>query len=146
MALVDPLLGNNGQPQIAAVQDADWWTKLGKYMPTGTFFVFQAVAPFITNNGNCGAGLEWHKIVTGVVLLVLAAVCMFLAFTDSIVVDNTLYYGVATSSSMRILYPKRTPPPALGDLTPYKISELSCRTPVWLVIVSKRWLASYLTK
>lgn len=23
----------------AAVPDADWWTKLGKYMPTGAFMV-----------------------------------------------------------------------------------------------------------
>ena len=113
-----------GQPllpgHIAALNDADWWTKLGKYMPTGTFMVFQAIAPIITNNGNCSA--EWHKIVTGIVLVALAAACMFLAFTDSVVEDSVLYYGLATSSGMRVLYPPGSHP--LGNLGSYKLSEL----------------------
>lgn len=90
------------------------------------FQVFQAIAPFITDNGQCGSGLEWHKIVTGIVLGVLAAVCMFLAFTDSVVQNKTLYYGVATRTGMAVLWPRQNPPPHLGDLTSYKLSELPC--------------------
>lgn len=68
---------------------------LAQLLPTGTVLAYEALSPTFTNHGNCNIA---NKVLTGVMILVLAIICIFFSFTDSIVGDRDgkLYYGVAT--------------------------------------------------
>ncbi|XP_048534008.1 protein DMP10-like [Triticum urartu] len=70
-------------------------SNLAQLLPTGTVLAYEALSPTFTNHGNCNIA---NKVLTGVMILVLAIMCVFFSFTDSIVGshDGKLYYGVAT--------------------------------------------------
>jgi hypothetical protein len=72
--------------------------RLSNVLPTGTFLVFQALAPLATNNGNCGVT---EKVLTGIALVVLSALCFVSCFTDSHREPNrVLYPGFVTSRGL----------------------------------------------
>ncbi|CAM6010708.1 unnamed protein product [Sphagnum balticum] len=72
----------------------DILTHLSNVLPTGTFLVFQVLAPLATNNGDCH---KTEKVVTSVALVILSALCFFTCYTDSYKSDHgTLYYGLVT--------------------------------------------------
>ncbi|CAM6012105.1 unnamed protein product [Sphagnum balticum] len=76
----------------------DLLTQLSNVLPTGTFLVFQMLAPLATNNGDCGVT---EKVVTSITLFVLSALCCFTCFTDSYKAENgVLYYGLVTSTGL----------------------------------------------
>jgi hypothetical protein len=73
---------------------ADILTHLSNVLPTGTFLVFQVLAPLATNNGDCH---KTEKVVTSAALVILSALCFFTCYTDSYKTDHgTLYYGLVT--------------------------------------------------
>ncbi|CAK9232591.1 unnamed protein product [Sphagnum jensenii] len=77
---------------------ADILTHLSNVLPTGTFLVFQALAPLATNNGDCH---KTEKVVTSAALVILSALCFFTCYTDSYRTDHgTLYYGLVTSCGL----------------------------------------------
>jgi len=82
----------------ASKVSTDVLTQLQNVLPTGTFLVFQVLAPLATNNGDCH---RVEKVVTGITLFILSAVCCFTCFTDSYKAENgTLYYGIVTSTGL----------------------------------------------
>jgi hypothetical protein len=72
--------------------------KLSNVLPTGTFLVFQALAPLTTNNGHCGV---FQKVLTGSMLFVLSLLCVLSCFTDSHIHNNTLYPGLVARDGLR---------------------------------------------
>uniref|UniRef100_A0A8R7UZ87 Uncharacterized protein n=1 Tax=Triticum urartu TaxID=4572 RepID=A0A8R7UZ87_TRIUA len=68
---------------------------LAQLLPTGTVLAYQALSPSFTNHGKCETSNQW---LTGVLVVVLAMLCLFFSFTDSVVGrrDGKLYYGFAT--------------------------------------------------
>ncbi|KAM3223710.1 hypothetical protein ACQJBY_057213 [Aegilops geniculata] len=86
-------------PLLPAVPAPKWVmpsvANLAQLLPTGTVLAYEALSPTFTNHGNCNIA---NKVLTGVMILVLAIMCVFFSFTDSIVGsrDGKLYYGVAT--------------------------------------------------
>jgi hypothetical protein len=77
---------------------ADILTHLSNVLPTGTFLVFQVLAPLATNNGDCH---KTEKVVTSAALVILSALCFFTCYTDSYKTDHgTLYYGLVTSCGL----------------------------------------------
>ncbi len=73
---------------------SDLLTQLSNVLPTGTFLVFQVLAPLATNNGDCSVT---EKVVTSITLFVLSSLCCVTCFTDSYKVENgVLYYGLVT--------------------------------------------------
>jgi ABC-type multidrug transport system fused ATPase/permease subunit len=73
---------------------ADILTHLSNVLPTGTFLVFQVLAPLATNNGDCH---KTEKVVTGAALVILSALCFFTCYTDSYKTEHgALYYGLVT--------------------------------------------------
>lgn len=77
----------------------DILTQLANVLPTGTFMLFQLIAPLATNNGHCG---KTEKIVTGVLLAVFAVIIVVSCFTDSVKVPSTgkVYYGLVTTKGL----------------------------------------------
>jgi hypothetical protein len=72
--------------------------KLSNVLPTGTFLAFQALAPLATNNGDCGVT---EKVLTGISLGVLGALCFISCFTDSYRDANrVLHPGFVTSRGL----------------------------------------------
>ncbi|KAH9556849.1 hypothetical protein CY35_07G052500 [Sphagnum magellanicum] len=85
---------------------ADILTHLSNVLPTGTFLVFQVLAPLATNNGDCH---NTEKVVTSAALVILSALCFFTCYTDSYKTDHgTLYYGLVTSRGLWNLNFKHT--------------------------------------
>jgi ABC-type multidrug transport system fused ATPase/permease subunit len=77
---------------------ADILTHLSNVLPTGTFLVFQVLAPLATNNGDCH---KTEKVVTSAALVILSALCFFTCYTDSYkTAHGTLYYGLVTSRGL----------------------------------------------
>jgi ABC-type multidrug transport system fused ATPase/permease subunit len=77
---------------------ADILTHLSNVLPTGTFLVFQVLAPLATNNGDCH---KTEKVVTGAAVVILSALCFFTCYTDSYKTEHgTLYYGLVTSRGL----------------------------------------------
>jgi hypothetical protein len=74
--------------------------KLSNVLPTGTYLVFQALAPLATNNGHCGVS---EKAVTSVMLFVLSLLCGLSCFTDSHIDPTTkkLYPGLVARGGLR---------------------------------------------
>jgi hypothetical protein len=73
----------------------DVLAKLSNVLPTGTFLVFQVLAPSATNNGDCGVT---EKVVTSILLFFFSALCCVSCFTDSYRDENrVLHLGVVTS-------------------------------------------------
>lgn len=77
---------------------SDILTNLSHLLPTGTFFVFQALAPIFTNNGECRTP---EKIVTGILLTFFFSLCFVLSFVDSVTTEHgKVYYGVVTPKGL----------------------------------------------
>ncbi|KAG0631299.1 hypothetical protein M758_1G241700 [Ceratodon purpureus] len=72
----------------------DVLTQLSNVLPTGTFLVFQVLAPLSTNNGKCG---RVEVVLTAFTLTLLCALCVASCFTDSYKAENgVVYYGFVT--------------------------------------------------
>jgi hypothetical protein len=72
----------------------DILTQLSNVLPTGTFLVFQILAPLATNNGKCGKA---EVALTALTLILLCALCVTSCFTDSYKAENGIvYYGFVT--------------------------------------------------
>ncbi|KAG8051901.1 hypothetical protein GUJ93_ZPchr0001g29943 [Zizania palustris] len=73
---------------------------LAQLLPTGTVLAYQALAPSFTNHGDCNAANRW---LSGVLVTILAAFCVFFSFTDSVVgKDGKIYYGLATRRGLDV--------------------------------------------
>ncbi|KAL2621210.1 hypothetical protein R1flu_001415 [Riccia fluitans] len=76
----------------------DMLSNVMNLLPTGTYLMFQILAPLTTNDGLCG-GTE--KVLTSFTLCIFACFCALLSFTDSYVAeDGRLYYGVVTTKGL----------------------------------------------
>ncbi|CAK9861432.1 unnamed protein product [Sphagnum jensenii] len=72
--------------------------QLSNVLPTGTFAVFQVLAPSATNNGDCGVR---EKVLTSIMLFVLSALCCVSCFTDSYIDANgVLHPGFVNKSGL----------------------------------------------
>ncbi|XP_066342349.1 protein DMP3-like [Miscanthus floridulus] len=69
-------------------------------LPAGAVLAFQALAATFTNQGNCYHSNMW--LTVGLVT-VLSATCIFSSFTDSLVYQGKVYYGVAIHGRLNIL-------------------------------------------
>jgi hypothetical protein len=69
-------------------------------LPSGAVLAFQALAASFTNQGNCLKSNYW--LTVGLVT-VLSASCIFSSFTDSLIYDGRVYYGVATPGRLNII-------------------------------------------
>ncbi|XP_066334617.1 protein DMP3-like [Miscanthus floridulus] len=69
-------------------------------LPAGAVLAFQALAATFTNQGNCYHSNMW--LTVGLVT-VLSATCIFFSFTDSLVFQGKVYYGVAIPGRLNIL-------------------------------------------
>uniref|UniRef100_N1QX57 Uncharacterized protein n=1 Tax=Aegilops tauschii TaxID=37682 RepID=N1QX57_AEGTA len=68
---------------------------LAQLLPTGTVLTYQALSPSFTNHGKCETSSS-NQWLTAALVAVLAAVCIFFSFTDSVIGhhDGKLYYVV----------------------------------------------------
>jgi len=67
---------------------------LANLLPTGTLLAFQILTPVFTNNGACDSVT---RILTLVLLILLAISCFLACFTDTInASDGRIYHGIAT--------------------------------------------------
>ncbi|KAE8814247.1 hypothetical protein D1007_08303 [Hordeum vulgare] len=78
---------------------------LAQLLPTGSVMAYQILAPSFSNQGKCYPSNWW--ITLGLVV-VLAASCMFFAFTDSIVHNGKVYYGLAMYRRLNIFNISKT--------------------------------------
>ncbi|KAF7105473.1 hypothetical protein CFC21_106282 [Triticum aestivum] len=72
---------------------------LAQLLPTGSVMAYQMLAPSFSNQGKCYPSNWW--ITLGLVV-VLAASCIFFAFTDSVVHNGKVYYGLAIYGRLNI--------------------------------------------
>ncbi|KAJ3669258.1 hypothetical protein LUZ60_011208 [Juncus effusus] len=84
-----------------------------KLLPSGTVFMYQFVDPLLTNCGNCSS---LNKFLTGALLILCGLSCSFSTFTDSIVENNKVYYGLATRKGMWLFAGSTS-----TDLSKYKL-------------------------
>lgn len=68
---------------------------LANLLPTGTLLAFQILTPVFTNNGACDSVT---RILTLVLLILLAISCFLACFTDTVnnASDGRIYHGIAT--------------------------------------------------
>lgn len=78
---------------------------LAQLLPTGSVMAYQMLAPSFSNQGKCYPSNWW--ITLGLVV-VLAASCVFFAFTDSIVHNGKVYYGLAMYRRLNIFNLSKT--------------------------------------
>ncbi|KAI4986428.1 hypothetical protein ZWY2020_019069 [Hordeum vulgare] len=78
---------------------------LVQLLPTGSVMAYQMLAPSFSNQGKCYPSNWW--ITLGLVVL-LASSCIFFAFTDSIVHNGKVYYGLATFKRLNIFNINKT--------------------------------------
>ncbi|CAM6091208.1 unnamed protein product [Calypogeia fissa] len=77
---------------------SDILTNLSHLLPTGTFLVFQSLAPLFTNNGECGIT---EKVVTGILLFLFFVLCFGMSFVDSVTTETgKVYYGIVTPNGL----------------------------------------------
>lgn len=97
-------------------------TKLAKFMPTGTFLTFQALVPVIMGGSGTCANVA-AKILTAIVLATFSLLCFLLSFTDSVKIDNVLYYYIVYPWGFNFL--GGNPPPNIpGVATPVKFGSV----------------------
>ncbi|KAJ3703858.1 hypothetical protein LUZ61_007563 [Rhynchospora tenuis] len=84
-----------------------------KLLPSGTVFVFEFLSPLLTNYGNCTA---LDKYLTGALIILCGFFCCISSFTDSIVENNKVYYGLATKNGMWLFSGSTS-----TDLSKYKL-------------------------
>lgn len=72
--------------------------RLNVLLPSATVLAFTIFAPLLTNDGKCSPFNRW---LTGILLAICAASCIFFNFTDSFqTATGRLHYGVATFSGI----------------------------------------------
>ncbi|KAM5561353.1 protein DMP10-like [Rosa sericea] len=78
---------------------------LANLLPTGTILAFETLIPSFSNNGACHPA---NKGLSSSIILICALICFFSSFTDSFIdsTDGKFYYGIATSTGIRILNPR----------------------------------------
>ncbi|RLN12157.1 hypothetical protein C2845_PM09G10780 [Panicum miliaceum] len=72
---------------------------LAKLLPSGAVLVFQTLSASFTNQGSCNTANKW---LSALLVGFLTAACIFLTFTDSIIHDNRIYYGVALPGRLKV--------------------------------------------
>ncbi|KAF7105465.1 hypothetical protein CFC21_106274 [Triticum aestivum] len=99
-----------GTSNVAVKQEAEGKTcvtqkvlsvsaNLVQLLPTGSVMAYQMLAPSFSNQGNCYPSNWW--ITLGLVIA-LATSCVFFAFTDSVVHNGKVYYGIATYEGLNV--------------------------------------------
>ncbi|PIA39363.1 hypothetical protein AQUCO_02600073v1 [Aquilegia coerulea] len=90
---------------------------LVKLLPSGTFFLFIALNPAFTNNGECRTG---NKYLTAIFLSLCVFASCFSWFTDSYIDKNgKVQYGIVTRKG---LYPLTDSDSSAVNLSAYKRS------------------------
>ncbi|KAG0466306.1 hypothetical protein HPP92_017886 [Vanilla planifolia] len=88
-----------------------------KLLPSGTVFLFQFLAPLLSNDGRCPSAA--NKWLLATLLTACGLSCCFSSFTDSYVADDgRVYYGIATR---RGLWSFSDPAAASRDLSAYRL-------------------------
>lgn len=72
---------------------------LANLLPTGTVLAFQALIPSLSNNGKCD---QVNKYFIAAAIAVFTMVCLLSSFTDSVSVDEKVYYGMATPKGLYV--------------------------------------------
>ncbi|XP_015875829.1 protein DMP3-like [Ziziphus jujuba] len=105
--------------QRAISQTLNSTANLANLLPTGTLLAFQLLTPTFTSNGVCDSAT---RLMTSILLILLALSCFLASFTDSVKAsDGRVYYGFATSRGLWLF---DSPDPAasgLPDLTKFKV-------------------------
>lgn len=122
----------------------DILSQLSNVLPTGTFLIFQILAPLATNNGKCGHG---EVVLTSFTLVLLCVLCCLSGFTDTYKAENgVVYYGFVTTQGLwnpnfrhahidncsGSYYTGKTSPhpnPILGQLLAFSCSKSHCLNP-----------------
>lgn len=99
-------------------------------LPTGSVIVFQALCSSVTNQGECRHPSNWWLSITLVILLTLS--CIFFSFTDSVVLDGKLYYGVALPGRLFVFNLSRQERKQLTNRHGDKLKELHLQTDDYL--------------
>ncbi|CAN6201761.1 unnamed protein product [Urochloa humidicola] len=84
---------------IAAEKVLSVSANLAKLLPSGAVLVYQTLSASFTNQGSCNTANKW---LSALLVSFLSAACIFLTFTDSIVHDKKIYYGVALPRRLKI--------------------------------------------
>ncbi|PAN24427.1 hypothetical protein PAHAL_4G220300 [Panicum hallii] len=84
---------------VAAEKVLSVSANLAKLLPSGAVLVFQTLSASFTNQGTCYTTNKW---LSALLVGFLTAACIFLTFTDSIVHDNRIYYGVALPGRLKV--------------------------------------------
>ncbi|XP_050882595.1 protein DMP3 [Lathyrus oleraceus] len=94
---------------------------LAKLLPSGTLLAFQILIPVFTKNGACDSVT---RILTLVLLLLLAFSCILACFTDTVTSSDgrRIYHGIATFKGLWLFDYSPVVGETLPDLTQYKIS------------------------
>jgi len=83
--------------------------ELAKHLPTGAVLVFQVLSPVFTNGGKCD---DVNRVMTAWLVVLCAAGCFFLCFTDSFHdAKGTVRYVVATRRGLWVIDGTPPPPP-----------------------------------
>jgi len=97
---------------------------LANLLPTGTLLAFQILTPIFTNNGACDSVT---RILTLVLLILLAISCFLACFTDTInASDGRIYHGIATFKGLWLFdySPVMDSTIILPELSKYKIRPI----------------------
>ncbi|CAK8530137.1 unnamed protein product [Lathyrus sativus] len=95
---------------------------LAKLLPTGTLLALQILIPVFTNKGACDSVT---RILTLVLLILLAFSCILACFTDTVKsLDGRIYHGIATFKGLWLFDYSPVDGKKLPDLTEYKISTI----------------------
>lgn len=96
---------------------------LANLLPTGTLLAFQILTPVFTNNGACDSVT---RILTLVLLILLAISCFLACFTDTVnASDGRIYHGIATFKGLWLFdYSPVMDTIILPELSKYKIRPI----------------------
>ncbi|OVA14973.1 Protein of unknown function DUF679 [Macleaya cordata] len=106
--------------QRALTQTLTSTANLANLLPTSTVLAFQFLTPIFTNNGSCDTVT---RLLTQLLLLLLASSCFLASFTDSFrSPEGQVYYGFATFKGIWFFdcYPTAGSS-YFPDLTKYKL-------------------------
>ncbi|TKW21035.1 hypothetical protein SEVIR_4G188100v4 [Setaria viridis] len=102
---------------------------LAKLLPSGAVLVYQTLSASFTNQGSCNTANKW---LSALLVGFLSAACIFLTFTDSIVHDNKIYYGVALAGRLKIFALSRTEEKRLLRVLKKDLVERRLKTLDWV--------------
>ncbi|PUZ61023.1 hypothetical protein GQ55_4G237000 [Panicum hallii var. hallii] len=99
LALLRDRDDRDNKGNVAAEKVLSVSANLAKLLPSGAVLVFQTLSASFTNQGSCNTANKW---LSALLVGFLTAACIFLTFTDSIVHDNRIYYGVALPGRLKV--------------------------------------------